>query len=95
MFILLPLLLACGDAPYEDSAQFAVHDDAIEALTETAETLDRIIAKTETIKNNLDIMLYNQRQIFKAVTGCTTDAECNILQEEMSAEYKTSQGTPQ
>ena len=86
MFILLPLFfLACGDTPYEDSAQFEVKDETIIALTETAETLDRIIAKTEKMKENLEIMLHNQRQIFKAVTGCTTDAECDELQKELAA----------
>jgi len=86
MFILLPLFfLACGDTPYEDSAQFEVQNDAIEALTETSETLDRIIAKTEKIRDNLEIMLHNQRQIFKAVTGCTTDAECDEIRKELAA----------
>lgn len=96
MFILLPLFfLACGDTSYEDSAQFQVQNDAIEALTETSETLDRIIIKTEKIKDNLEIMLHNQRQIFKAVTGCTTDAECDALREELAAIQGTKPGESQ
>ena len=44
------------------------------------------------MKENLEIMLHNQRQIFKAVTGCTTDAECDELQKELRESFTRVEG---
>jgi hypothetical protein len=53
-------------------------------LEGSAETLDRIIAKTEKMNADLEIIIKNEEAIFKAVTNCSSDETCETLKNEMN-----------
>ncbi len=62
-----------------------VKNKTIESLDRTLEDMDKMIADMEKMNHNLDA-------IFKAVTDCKTEAECQALSEEYAREFKKKKG---
>ncbi len=59
--------------------------ESLDSLDRTLENMDKMIADMEKMNNNLDA-------IFKAVTECKTDAECEALSKQYVKEFEESRG---
>jgi hypothetical protein len=85
--IILSLFLSgCGLTNDSEIVSDVTHAEepkkgSIESLDNTLEDMDKMIADMEKMNHNLDA-------IFKAVTDCKTEAECEALSEKYAREFK-------
>tara|TARA_R110000824_G_scaffold46289_4_gene133147 strand:- start:11 stop:301 length:291 start_codon:yes stop_codon:yes gene_type:complete len=92
MKIILLSILISGCAHESDSFEEAIpkshqqEDDA--RLTESGKSLDRTLAMMEQMIVDLDRMNRNGDAIFRAVTDCKSDYECQSLKEEYIRQYE-------
>ncbi len=84
--ILLPLIFGCNDAQNVETAIPLSRDEVNESLEKSAESLDNMIRMTESMLDDMDIILQNQDAIFKAVTNCVSDQTCEALKNSMVPE---------
>jgi len=67
-------------------------DSSPEVTNEAAESLDRMIETSEAMLENMKLMNHKLELIFRAVTNCSTDQECEAehtrLQEQIDARAK-------
>ena len=84
--ILLPLIFGCNDAQNLETAIPLARDEVNESLEKSAESLDNMIRMTESMLDDMDVILQNQDAIFKAVTNCVSDQTCEALKNSMVPE---------
>jgi|TARA_R110000823_G_C15913989_1_gene498024 hypothetical protein len=85
--LLVLTLLSCVTASEIQDSEVLVP----EPVDEAAESLDRMTELSETILKNYEKMNHNSEMIFRAVTGCSTDQECDA--ERARLEELTPAGT--
>jgi len=84
--ILLSLFtIACGAKGIEQELttveKFSEADESLASLDRTLDNMDQMISDMERMNHNLDA-------IFRAVTECKTDAECDMLHEKYVREFE-------
>ena len=81
IILLSILILSCAQQSdrFEGPAPES-HKQVEASLTESSESLDRTLAMMEQMIVDLDIMNRNSDAIFRAVTDCKSEAECQSLQ---------------
>ena len=84
--ILLSLFtIACGSKGIEQELttveKFSGADESIKSLDRTLTSMDQMISDMDRMNHNLDA-------IFRAVTECKTDAECDMLHEKYILEFE-------
>ena len=84
--ILLPLIFGCNDTQNVETAIPLSRDEVNESLEKSAESLDNMIRMTESMLDDMDVILQNQDAIFKAVTNCVSDQTCEALKNSMVPE---------
>lgn len=84
--ILLPFIMGCIDAQNVETAIPLTRDEVNESLERSAESLDNMIRMTETMIDDMDIIIQNQDAIFKAVTRCISTETCEAQKKYLSAQ---------
>jgi|TARA_R110001583_G_scaffold12088_4_gene53837 hypothetical protein len=91
--ILLSILIA-GCAQQADALSDPVAesykriDSPEENLDESAESLDRTLVMMDQMIVNLDRMNKNMDAIFRAITDCKSEEECQYLKDEYIRQYE-------
>jgi len=91
--ILLSILISgCAQEPITLADPIAESHQQVNSreasLTESGESLDRTIIMMEQMIVDLDRMNRNADAIFRAVTDCKSDYECQSLKEEYIRQYE-------
>ena len=85
--ILIALIIfGCTNTDSVESGLELSQEDISASLEKSAETLDNMIATTEKMTRDLEIMIQNQDAIFKAVTQCISEETCESLKTSMASE---------
>jgi|TARA_B100000073_G_scaffold137545_1_gene112912 hypothetical protein len=82
--IIMSVVLGCTVTDLTETGVAPMQDPTIQSLEKSAETLDRMIVKTEKMSADLEIMIQNQEAIFRAVTKCISDETCTALRNSMT-----------
>ena len=82
--IIMSGVLGCTVTDLTETGVASTQDPTIQSLEKSAETLDRMIVKTEKMSADLEIIIQNQEAIFRAVTKCISDETCTALRNSMS-----------
>ncbi len=59
------------------------HAETMASLERSAESLDRMIAVAEQMRQDLIVMNHNSDAIFRSVTGCASDESCETLKQSV------------
>ena len=82
--IIMSVVLGCTVTDLTETGVANTQDPTIQSLEKSAESLDRMIVKTEKMHADLEIIIQNQEAIFRAVTKCISDETCTALRNSMA-----------
>ena len=89
IILLSTLVLSCAQQPDRFEGPAPESHRQIEAsLTESGESLDRTLAMMEQMIVDLDTMNKNSDTIFRAITDCKQEEECQSLKEEYIRQHE-------
>ncbi len=83
ILIITLIIIGCANSDVVESGLELSQDDVSASLEKSAESLDNMIATTEKMTRDLEIMIQNQDAIFKAVTNCISEETCESLKNSM------------
>ena len=89
MFINLLVMSMVSCAPWPEDHHDSGLDSEVVANDASTESLDRMIETSETMLENLKVMNHNLEMIFRAVTGCSTEEECDMERARLQIKIDT------